>query len=147
MSNVLEVALSQVGVEEEPRGSNWGARVKEYLRSAGITSPAPWCMAFVFWCHKIAGVKMPKTASCTFLLNWAREKGKIVKEPQPGDIFLLLRKGGNTAFHAGIVRNVSKLYYGTVEGNSNDAGSAEGYEVCIRTRRRIFASVAFVRPE
>jgi hypothetical protein len=148
LSNVLDVALTQVGVQEVPKNSNWGPRVKEYLRIAGISVPAPWCMAFVVWCHRIAGVipaDLPKTASCTYLLNWAKEAGKLTKQPRPGDIFLLLRPGGKTSFHTGIVRNVSPLWFGTVEGNSNDAGSAEGYEVCKRTRRRVLSRVAFVR--
>jgi hypothetical protein len=147
MQQVLDIALTQVGVQEDPRGSNWGPRVKEYLRVAGINVPAPWCMAFVVWCHRIAGAsikQLPVTASCTYLLNWAKEQGKLTKQPRPGDIFLLLRPGGKTAFHTGVVRNVSKLWFGTVEGNSNDAGSAEGYEVVRRTRQRL-ARVAFVR--
>lgn len=148
MSDVLTIAQSQVGVEEDPRGSNWGPRVREYLKKAGINVPAPWCMAFVVWCHRIAGVSpkvLPVTASCTYLLNWAREQGKLTKQPQPGDIFLLLRPGGKTSFHTGIVRNVSALYFGTVEGNSNASGSPEGYAVVQRTRRRVLANVAFVR--
>jgi hypothetical protein len=148
LSEVLNIALSQVGVQEEPKNSNWGPRVCEYLKIAGINVPAPWCMAFVVWCHRFAGVdrkQLPVTASCTYLLNWAREQGKLTKQPRPGDIFLLLRPGGKTSFHTGIIRNVSPLYFGTVEGNSNDAGSAEGYEVCRRTRRRVLARVAFVR--
>ena len=146
MSKALEIATTQVGVEEEPRNSNWGPEIRNYLRAGAILSPAPWCMAFVVWCYRQAGIsqnRLPTTASCTFLLNWARENGKIVKDPQPGDIFLLLRKGGHTSFHTGIVRNVSKLWYGTVEGNSNDQGSPEGYAVVKRTRMR--RNVVFVR--
>lgn len=147
MSKVLTIAQSQVGVEERPRNSNWGPEVKQYLRSGGIAVPAPWCMAFVVWCHRMAGIKgksLPTTASCSFLLNWARENGRLVKDPQPGDIFLLLRRGGHTSFHTGIVRNVSKFWYGTVEGNSNASGSPEGYAIVQRTRSRL-ARVAFVR--
>jgi len=32
----LAVAVSQIGVEETPRGSNWGVPVKDYLISVGI---------------------------------------------------------------------------------------------------------------
>lgn len=143
MSIPLDIALSQVGVEEEPHGSNWGTKVKEYLAAAGITVPAPWCMAFVVWCFKHAQHVFPVTASCTFLLNWAKEKKCIVADPQPGDIFLLLRAGGKSAFHTGFVTSVGSLFFGTVEGNSNSFGSPEGYEV-IR-RKRLRRNVAFVR--
>jgi hypothetical protein len=134
-------------VEEEPRNSNWGPKVKEYLATAGVTTPAPWCMAFVVWCFRKAEVlndKLPTTASCTFLLNWAREKGKLVKQPQPGDIFLLLRPGGRTAFHTGIIRSVSPLTVGTIEGNSNSSGSPEGFAVVARNRSR-HVRIAYVR--
>jgi hypothetical protein len=145
--SLLEIAAREVGTEEEPRNSNWGPKVKEYLAMAGITSPAPWCMAFVVWCFRQAGFahdKLPTTASCTFLLNWAREKGKLVKQPQPGDIFLLLRPGGRTAFHTGIVKSVGTLNITTIEGNSNSVGSPEGYAVVSRQRNKL-VRIAFVR--
>jgi hypothetical protein len=89
---------------------------------------------------------LPTTASCSLLLGWAREQGKIVKTPREGDIFLLLRRGGHTSFHTGIVRNVSRFYFGTVEGNSNTQGSPEGYAVVKRTRHKWWPhKVAFVR--
>ncbi len=143
----LDIAKTQVGVQEEPKNSNWGPQIKNYLRAAAILSPAPWCVAFVVWCCRQAGIKqdrIPTTASSTFLLNWAKEKGKIVRDPQPGDIFLLLRKGGSTAFHCGFVQQAGRLAFRTVEGNSNDQGSAEGYEVCMRNRSRL-GRVAFLR--
>jgi hypothetical protein len=143
MSKVLEVALSQVGVEEEPRGSNWGPKVKEYLAAGGITVPAPWCMAFVIWCFGKAGDKMhPITASCSFFLGWAKEKSRIVKKPLPGDIFLLVRPNG-AAFHTGFVTAPGLLRFGTVEGNSNPGGSPEGFEVVKRSRS--YRGVVFVR--
>ena len=143
----LEIAKTQIGVEEEPRNSNWGPVVKNYLRAGAILAPAPWCMAFVVWCFRQAGVKadkLPTTASCTFLLNWAREKGKIVRDPKPGDILLMLRKGDKTAFHTGIVQQVGRLSVRTIEGNSNESGSPEGYQVVERNRSRL-GRVAFVR--
>lgn len=145
--SVLDIAKSQIGVSEDPKGSNWGERVKEYLAEVHVHSPAPWCCAFLVWCFRHAGFgsgKLPTTASCTFLLNWAREQGRLVKSPQPGDIFLLLRPGGKTAFHTGIVTSVGKLTLGTIEGNSNASGSPEGYEVVARTRSRL-SRVAYVR--
>lgn len=148
MDELLKVAKSQIGTEEQPIGSNWGEKVKEYLASAAVHSPAPWCMAFVCWCFRTAFPserKFPTTASCTFLLNWAKEQDKIVKQPKPGDVFLLLRLGGKTAFHTGIVGGVGSVLIYTIEGNSNVGGSPEGYEVVSRIRRWRWARVAFVR--
>jgi len=47
MRKHLEVALLQLGVEEAPRGSNWGNDIAKYLHSVGIDFPASWCMAYV----------------------------------------------------------------------------------------------------
>ena len=44
---VVKVAITQVGKQEKPLGSNWGIPVQDYLKSVGITHPASWCMAFV----------------------------------------------------------------------------------------------------
>jgi hypothetical protein len=147
MSKVLEIALSEVGTEETPRGSNWGPRVKEYLAAGGITVPAPWCMAFVCWCFRQTStpsyhIQFPVTASCSFFLNWAKEKNRIVKKPLPGDIFLLVRPNG-AAFHTGFVTAPGLLRFGTVEGNSNPGGSPEGFEVVKRSRS--YRGVVFVR--
>ena len=43
----LKYARLELGKGEVPRGSNWGKDVQGYLNSVGITTPAPWCMAFV----------------------------------------------------------------------------------------------------
>ena len=148
MSTPLEIAKTQIGVTEDPIGSNWGTKVREYLAAVSILSPAPWCAAFVVWCFRQASLNaqvIPSSGSTTFLLNWAREKGKIVTKPQPGDVFLLLRAGRQTAFHCGIVGGVGMLYFYTVEGNSNNNGSVEGYEVVRHRRRLLFNRVAFLR--
>ena len=47
---LIEKAKSQVGVQEEPNGSNSGPKVKEYQRRAGYSFPVPWCMCFLYWC-------------------------------------------------------------------------------------------------
>ena len=50
--NIIKIAQSQIGLQEIPKGSNWGEHVKKYLNSVGITFPASWCMAFVYWCYR-----------------------------------------------------------------------------------------------
>lgn len=50
----LQIAITQIGNEEIPRGSNWGEHVQKYLHSVGIDFPASWCMSFVYWCFKEA---------------------------------------------------------------------------------------------
>ena len=51
LASVLE---KEIGVMEEPPGSNDGPRVREYLASAGIHDPEPWCASFINWgCLKV----------------------------------------------------------------------------------------------
>ena len=51
-----------------------------------------------------------------------------------GDIFLVIRKSDNRARHIGVVENVNEGVASCIEGNTNDEGSREGYELCKRKR-------------
>ena len=135
---LVQAAFSQLGVQEEPRGSNWGYSVQQYLLSVGITFPAAWCMAFVFWCARKAaasqGVSNPLLKTGSVMIQWRNRPALRVKEPQPGDIFIM--DYGKGLGHAGIVEKVDATYIYTIEGNGNDEGSREGFEVCRRRRLR-----------
>lgn len=133
----LEVALTQLGVQEVPKGSNKGPQVDVYLKSVGINFPASWCMAFVYWSFNEAAISMsiPNMLAKTggVLDQWNKRKAKYsVSNPKPGDIFIMDFGGGKG--HTGIVKRVDKKNIYTVEGNSNDEGSREGHEVCERLR-------------
>ncbi len=135
----LEAAISQIGVEETPRGSNWGVPVKDYLISVGINFPASWCMAFVYWCFKKASVDLnvPNTAIKTGGVLAAWNKGKktfAVTNPMAGDVFIM--DYGHGLGHTGIIESIEGDYLKTIEGNTNDTGSREGYEVCRKMRHK-----------
>jgi hypothetical protein len=156
----IEKAISQIGVEEIPRGSNWGDDVKKYLNSVGIDFAASWCMAFVYWCVKESEylVRMPgqagyrnplvKTGGCMRQWNevekqFGQPKCKF-STPMPGDIFI--QDHGKGLGHTGFVESVSPdgSIINTIEGNTNDTGSREGYEVCRRTRKTS-SCIGFIR--
>lgn len=143
---VLDIASSQVGEQEEPIGSNWGPVVQAYLASVGITFPAPWCMAFVYWCFneaaKMMSVANPVYKTGGVMMQLAKSKSKIVKKPQPGDVFIM--EFGHGLGHTGIVESINGNVVNTIEGNTNDDGSREGYEVARRTRK-ISSIAAFLR--
>jgi hypothetical protein len=153
---VMEIARNEIGTREEPKGSNWGPRVSQYLQSVGIRSPAAWCAAFVHWVFGCAlpPVKnpLPKTGRCSLIHRWAREQKRIVKpeNAEPGDLVLFWFPSLNRAAHIAIVGRVQFLADGpicwTVEGNTNDEGSREGYEVA-RRRRRVTRNMIFVSME
>lgn len=142
----LQIALSQLGVSEHPKGSNWGLEVKSYLNSVGITTPAPWCMAFVYWCVDKACKELdranPLYQTGGVLLQYARRKELSVLVPQPGDIFIMSFRYGKG--HTGFVERVEGVNFYSIEGNSNDDGSREGYEVC-KHKRPIQSMLAFLR--
>jgi hypothetical protein len=152
MSNLsntaLQIAISQVGKEEVPRGSNWGPTVQGYLNSVGINFAASWCMAFMYWCFNQAstqlGVTNPMIKTGGVLNQYTHETLSQVHTPQAGDIFIM--DLGNGLGHTGIVESIATdgtLH--TIEGNTNDNGSREGYEVARRTRKAAHPIIGYLR--
>lgn len=147
----LALAAQQAGVKEHPLGSNRGPEVDEYNRTAGAPLGSFWCMSFVYSMVKRAaqqlGVATPitQTASCSVLYNWAKKNGRLVAKPEPGDIFLCI--GGESGhYHTGfVVKLLPNERFSTVEGNSNDDGSANGIEVAFRPNGRRLSSCHYVR--
>lgn len=142
---VLDIARSQLGVMEYPPGSNWGPEVREYLRAAGWTRPAPWCMAFVHWCFEQVGMQLGGGASVGFFEAWARERGELVERPFRGDVVCYRFDADDWADHVGIVERVltvswrGRVFTGviaTIEGNTGIGNDANGGKV-MRRRRRV----------
>ena len=142
----LEIAISQLGVQEIPKNSNAGPAVEKYLKSVGLGKGYSWCMAFMYWCAKEAstqlGVLNPLFKTAGVLAMYNKEQHLIVTIPQPGDIFIM--DFGKGQGHTGIVEKVENNTVHTIEGNTNDEGSREGYEVC-RRERKISTIKAYLR--
>jgi len=132
----VNIALTQVGVQEVPLGSNKGPEVEKYLKSIGLGGGFPWCMAFVYWCVNEAaiaqGVNNPLHKTGGVLLQLNKSKHLESKDPVPGSIFIM--DFGNGKGHAGFVEKVEGNVLHTIEGNTNAAGSREGDRVVRRTR-------------
>jgi hypothetical protein len=93
----------------------------------------------------IMQVPMPLTytVSCDDLAAQAKARGLFVseenlaqgnppkKEMPPGSIFLR-RRSAHDWEHTGLVVRFEEAIYQTIEGNTNDDGDQEGYEVCTR---------------
>jgi len=105
---IIEVAKSQLGVREIPRGSNSGPQVDLYLKSVGLGKGYAWCMSFVYWCTKEACLKsgtpnlLKKTGGV--LAQWNAKPELRVSTPQPGDIFIM--DHGKGTGHTGFVNAV-----------------------------------------
>ena len=145
MATALQVAQSQVGVQEQPKGSNSGPEVNAYLKSVNLGPGYAWCQAFVHWCYEqAAGIGCPVVKTGGVLLCWnntsTAKKVMVVEAKQrpeliePGMQFVMQFAHGTG--HTGIVEKVdaaARLIH-TIEGNTNDDGSREGYEVARRVR-------------
>lgn len=115
------------GVQEEPKGSNDGPRVREYQRGSGGNY---WCAHFVSWCVNQAGSSpFGHTGSVATLRKWGQNNGRYTPvsqaHPQPGDIFTKSRTdkqgrvvGGHTGFVLDYDPKGRRMR--TVEGNSQD---------------------------
>jgi len=151
----LVVAYAHQHLAQHPRevgGQNCGPWVRLYMDGHEGT-PWAWCAGFVCFCLKQAcdalGVAMPitKSFSCDDLAASAK-KHKIFVGPGdshakvgPGSIFLV-RKTATDWTHTGIIVSTADETFKTIEGNTNDDGSREGYEVCARTRA--FGKIDFI---
>jgi hypothetical protein len=144
----LAVAQTQIGVMEDPVGSNRGPMVDQYLRATDTAPGKFWCMAFIYWCFQQAAAQLgvantfPRTAGC--LDAWNRSANFRVQQSAaranpalvvPGSIFIFDHGGG--LGHAGFVVEQRSGALRTVEGNSNDNGSSNGVGVFALNRRNV----------
>jgi len=131
----LHVARAQLDLKVRELSPNWGGMVTVYLRVSGWRSPAPWCAAFVYWCLIEAGADKkklwPRPASTLSLAQWAKKEGRIRLVPSRGTVFVW---NNGRSGHTGFVRAVADAAVGTLEGNTDDAGSREGVKVAERMR-------------
>lgn len=136
----------------EVGGPNRGPWVRLYM-DGNEGDQWAWCAGFATFILKQAselmGVPMPITGSvgCDQLASQAKAAGifldehRAPNELRPGSLFLV-RKSPTDWTHTGIVAEVHPEFFRTIEGNTNDDGVREGYEVCTLTRS--YASKDFV---
>lgn len=147
---VLAIARSQIGICEIPAGSNRGPQVDAYHRAAGLDPSSgnhPWCVSFIQWVFSEAFDNSPLYPTAGVHALWKQRKigSTAIVEPRrasartvrPGMVFTLDTGGGKG--HAGIVEGVdgAKGTLVTIEGNTNNGGSREGYGVFRRSSRKI----------
>lgn len=146
---VLTSAQGDIGVSEDPPGSNRGKRVDE------ITWPLlgiPWCAAAVsaWYKKRPGGSPFGRINSSHDLRDWGRRMGRIIPAVkgddgvyraalQPGDIFFI--PTSSTHGHVGLVCHPSSEKPGcfsSMEGNSGDA--------CWGRVRPVASVESFIRP-
>lgn len=160
--SALAAAYAKQHLKQHPRevgGQNRGPWVRLYMKGKQGT-PFAWCAGFVCFVLRQAadtlGVKppLPYTFGCDELAGFAKQAGLFVPEKDitsgrtpaasmpPGSIFLV-RKTAKDWTHTGFAVAFHDEYFETIEGNTNDTGSREGFEVCRRTRS--YTKMDFIR--
>jgi hypothetical protein len=145
----LVVAYAKQHLKQTPLeigGQNKGPWVRLYMDGhEGVEWP--WCAGFVSYILKQAAktlkVSLPieSSFSCDELAAQAERRSVFLPEAQAvnktlvtsGSLFLV-RARAKDWVHTGIVLTADENVFFTIEGNTNDDGSREGYEVCKRTR-------------
>ncbi len=150
------VAYAQQIVNEHPTelGNNEGPWVRAFMKGQEGRWAA-WCNGFVSTVLDHAAASMSLTMDHWIPWSWSTQKsaqyaksGKYQKidyiSPkelvdqdfeimEPGDLFLVLN-GRGTPHHIGIIEYYEGLVIGSIEGNTNDEGSRDGYELVRRLR-------------
>jgi hypothetical protein len=146
----LVVRYAKRHLMQSPRevgGQNKGPWVRLYM-NGHEGEPWPWCAGFACFVVKQAcdtlrvELPIPVSFSCDSLAASARRRGFLKAEEdmedkaeiRPGSLFLN-RRTSTDWDHTGIVlESLDEEVFLTIEGNTNDDGSREGFEVCQRVR-------------
>lgn len=133
LSKVIEIARGELGVTENPAGSN---RVKYWADYDPNYQGQPWCVAAQWWWFWKAGESSAffggaKTASCGKLLRFYKENYQSVpvREISVGDLGFFNFSGGVAPEHCGLVTHVERshgsiLYIKSIEGNTYAEGGS-----------------------
>lgn len=145
-SAVLTIAQQHLAEHPlEVGGDNKGPWVRLYMH--GNEGAAwYWCAGFVSFvlqqaCWQLKqNMPIPGSFSCDLLASQSQTAGLFVPEKQASaigseQVFIFLnRKSNSDWIHTGWGFAMQDGVFQTIEGNTNNNGSRNGYEVCQRTR-------------
>jgi hypothetical protein len=128
---ILNAVSGEVGVKEQPPGSNDSPRIAQYRQATAGSGVGPWCAYFTSWAAREAGVPLGDSGQgfgrVDDVYAWAQKAGKAIPntggdvKPQPGDLIVWDE-------HIGVVKSVgSDGTINTIEGNSSDQVSERSY--------------------
>jgi hypothetical protein len=127
---MVNLARQEVGVAEQPPGSNDSPRIAQYRQATAGSGVGPWCAYFVSWAARSVGAPLGEQGqgfgSVEQVWDWAQRAGKAIpagsQPPQTGDLIVW---GGR---HIGMVESVDPDgTIHTIEGNSSDRVSQRTY--------------------
>lgn len=134
----IATALKYLGVAEDPRGSNSGPHIDDWLKLVGLKPGQPWCAAAACgWLYEANANAWPDGFHPSGgSLELLRRNPALVlgrgEEVLPGDIVVWAH--GHGTGHAAVVTSTVAVAgvqtsFKHISGNTNSDGSHEGYEV------------------
>lgn len=126
IQKIIDFAKQQIGVSEQPPGSNNVIYNTAYYGGAVQGANFPWCCTFIWWLFKETGLSNlfcggQKTAYCPFVVGYAKEHNQWITENyKPGDLLLFDWDGDGTADHIGLCIDWDGGTGVTIEGNYQD---------------------------
>ena len=123
---------------------------------------AAWCNGVVSTALDLAASSMGKDMSEFLPWSWSTQETKKnakkdtnsatyieaknlkASDIAVGDLFVVVNKKG-TPRHIGVVARVNDDVYSCYEGNTNDEGSREGYELCERRRKLLNGNYSIIK--
>src|SRR3954462_7334064 len=127
---ILNAVRREVGVKEQPPGSNDSPRIAQFRQATAGSGVGPWCAYFASWAARQAGVPLGEHGQgfgrVDDVYAWAQRSGKAIPntagvKPQPGDLIVWDE-------HIGVVESVDPDgSVHTIEGNSSDQVSRRTY--------------------
>jgi hypothetical protein len=153
----LDFAVKQIGITENPAGSNWGPKISDWIKLTGYSGPVYWCGCFTNACVMAGGLSSTVGwgGYCPAVITHAKNKiggWSWHVDGQPGDLALMDTPGGDPAIHIGIVEKKLGIgRYQNIEGNtsSGDGGNQSNGGGVFRRQRSTqgnFRIVGFARP-
>ena len=92
---ILNAIRPEVGVAEQPPGSNDSPRIAQYRQATAGSGVGPWCAYFVSWAARQAGVPLGDQGQgfgrVDDVFAWAQKTGKALpagSTPAPGDLIV-----------------------------------------------------------
>jgi hypothetical protein len=116
--SLLSLYRGELGVREDPLGSNRGPRVRQYQASTGAYGAA-WCVSFLqFGLWKLGVPRIAnRSAGVFYCVDWARKNGCLRYSPKPGYLAAYMWAAG----HIGIVEELSTGGgFTAIEGNASN---------------------------
>ena len=128
---IVNLVSQEVGVAEQPPGSNDSPRIAQFRQATAGSGVGPWCAYFTSWAAREAGVPLGDNGQgfgrVDDVYAWAQKAGKAIPntgagvKPQPGDLIVWDE-------HIGVVESVgADGTINTIEGNSSDQVSRRSY--------------------